>query len=204
MKIIHALMEEKANFNTLLKRVALDRTTFSAYLKHLQAEGWILKEASSGCYRLPTALFPAKPDTYPTTWREMQNLIGDIKFYMNFIADLKDPMERQAALTEFLRLHFSLYAASLCRIINEACGYEDPKVADEFIQRSFETYLTPWAHLLGIFCFREKGKSEAPLNEAEATFLKIAQDAFSDFEKRLSTGKFEDYRKRARKDTLRG
>jgi hypothetical protein len=200
LEIIRALIEEPANFNALLQKVSLDRTTFSAYLRHLQVKGWIVKETPSGLYRLPKALFPGNPESYPTTWRIMQNLIGDVKFYMDWIAGLKDPRERQEALMDFLHLHLSLYIASLCRIINEACGREDPKVADEFIQRSLETYLTPWAHLLGIFCFRIKGESEAPLSMAEATFLKVAQEAFGRFEKRLSTEEFKVYRKKAQKE----
>ena len=184
-RIILALADAPLKFNILMKEANLSRAALSKYLKELEEHGFVAHNKETRQYYLPRALQPLNPSSFPISWQAMHILIEDIKFYGDFISGLKDPAERLETLTKFFHIHFSLLAANLVQVINEACGYEDPHVADEFVQRSLEFYFTPWIHLLSLACFRSKEISDKPMGQVMDTFMKIAESMYEGFLKGL-------------------
>jgi hypothetical protein len=182
LRILSSLLDGEKAFTRLKETAKLDATTLSQYLKQLTGSHIIERNPETGRYYIPKTLQPLNPSSFPTGWQVMYTLMGDIGFYVDFISGLKDPAECQAALTQFLHIHFSLLTGCLVQVVIEACEYDDPSLADEFIQRSLEFFIVPWIHLLGLACFRNKELSDKPLANVADTFIKIAEEAYRAFD----------------------
>ncbi len=199
-KILYALLDKPKRFGELQEETQLSRVSLSDYLKELIKNGFVAHNKETREYYIPAALQPLKPESFPAVGQNIPDIMKNIKFTKDAIARLKNLNEKELALSEFLGAQFGLLIVSLMSVVGDASTYEDHSFADDFIQRSIESYFIPWISFLAMASYTDVF-NEKLLSQTGDDFLKIAERLAEDFRKHFPSEPLKDISENNRDST---
>lgn len=178
-KMMGALSVSPMRFGELGIVCDLSKVTIAKYLKELKEWGLVIHDEESKTYRLPKAVFPLAPASYPRNWKTMERTIESIMDHASQIRAKPQLSGRKAAFEALAKVHLSMIAANLTLVIREAMTCKDWEVANELLTRSMEGVFERWVLLLNMVFYRDKGESKPGIEDVAGVFFETYHLAYS-------------------------